>query len=361
MCAPKNTMLDTYAKGLQYRIAARALMDGETRVRRGAESAECPRRGCGETEDLIHIFYSCQTADGVWRWAARVLKRLIGVEICDVELPRGAAPLRVVIRFDGASRREQGESRGPGGAGVIVHDARTEEVLYVGTRHLPNTTNNEAEWFACLMGLTAAVRLGAFAAEIGGDSTLVLNQLSGEAKVKDERLKRIWAQSDAALSQLNEASFRHLYRRFNTSADGLANHAADGYTTERYMRAPAARDEGEAESPVGSTRPDIGTCLIGVRRHCKKATVASHAGTDWFHHIRLSVLQHLWQTRNECWVKDQHSTEMDICKRVAKDIVSRLLVESSTGKVPMAAALVLRPGATFETARPRDFQDLSQW
>ena len=99
----------------------------------------------------------------------------------------------------------------------------------------------------------------------------------------------------------------------------------------------------------------------GVRRHCKKATVVSHAGTDWFHHIRLSVLQHLWQTRNECWVKDHHSTAMDICKRVAKDIVSRLLVESSTGKAPMAAALVLRPGATYKTARPRDFQDLSLW
>ena len=138
-------------------------------------------------------------------------------------------------------------------------------------------------------------------------------------------------------------------------------HAADGYTTERYMRAPAARDEGEAQRSVGARRPDIGTCLIGVRRHCKKATVAAHAGTDWFHHIRLSVLQHLWQTRNECWVKDHHSTEMDICKRVAKDIVSRLLVESATGKAPMAAALVLRPGATFKTARPRDFQDLSLW
>ena len=179
--------------------------------------------------------------------------------------------------------------------------------------------------------------------------------------MNDERLKRIWVQSDAALSQLNEASFRHLYRRFNTSADGLANHAADGYTTERYMRAPAARDEGEAQRSVGARRPDIGTCLIGVRRHCKKATVVSHAGTDWFHHIRLSVLQHLWQTRNECWVKDHHSTAMDICKRVAKDIVSRLLVESSTGKAPMAAALVLRPGATYKTARPRDFQDLSLW
>ena len=77
--------------------------------------------------------------------------------------------------------------------------------------------------------------------------------------------------------------------------------------------------------------------------------------------IRLSVLHHLWQTRNECWAKDLHATESTIRKLVAKDVVHRALLESATGKAPFPPARVLRPGATFKTATPQDFQDLTQW
>ena len=72
------------------------------------------------------------------------------------------------------------------------------------------------------------------------------------------------------------------------------------------------------------------------------------------------TVKDLCQTRNECWAKDLHATESTIRKLVAKDIVHRALLESATGKAPFPPARVLRPGATFKTATPQDFQDLTQ-
>ena len=300
----------------------------------------------------------------MWEWASRVIIRLTNVEIRETQRARGAAPTRTIIRFDGASRRENGASRGPGGAGAFIVDARTNRVLYIGKKHMPKCTNNEAEHEGAMMGLRAAVRLGAWEVELGGDSTLVLNQLSGYAAVRNEQLKARWHESDVAISKINTVSFIHLYRQFNRAADALANCAADGCTEEWYTRDRtgfngAAKDDGARQAPP--TRPDIATCLLGVRRHRTKATLATLAGTDWFHHVRLSVLQHLWQTRNECWAKDLHATESTIRTRVTKDIVHRMLLESATGKAPFPPARVLRPGASFKVATPGDFQDLTQW
>ena len=142
----------------------------------------------------------------------------------------------------------------------------------------------------------------------------------------------------------------------------LANKAADGRTLEYYTQPIRNQDEG-GQVGGGEKRPDMATCILGVRRHQKKATVVPNAGTDWFQHIRLSVLFHLWQTRNECWARDLHATESSIRTSVTKDIVHRVLLESARHKnrPPFKPADVLRPGATFEEAAPQNFQDLTQW
>ena len=361
LASPQSTTLNTFHRGLQYRVAARAIVDGETRKQRGAECARCPRSGCDGVESLTHIFYHCSMVMVIWEWAGRVIERLIDVDICATPLPRGQAPLRVKIYFDGASRREQGQSRGPGGAGAFVVDSRSKKILFLGKLFMPNCTNNEAEHKAACMGLKAAVRLKAWEVELVGDSTLVLDQLSGNAEVNNAELKAISTESNVALSKITRASFTHVYRRFNKAADGVANSAADGCNFEWYTSQAGQGEDGQTATTISGKLPDIATCLLGIQRHRTKATLASRAVTDWFHHIRLSVLYHVWQTRNECWAKDLHATGSTIRKRVAKDIVHRALLESATGKAPFSPARVLRPGATFATATPQDFQDLTLW
>jgi ribonuclease HI len=60
------------------------------------------------------------------------------------------------------------------------------------SRYLGHTTNNVAEYEGFLMGLEALLQLGKKRICVQSDSQLLVRQLNGEYRVKDEKLRRFF-------------------------------------------------------------------------------------------------------------------------------------------------------------------------
>ena len=88
-------------------------------------------------------------------------------------------------------------------------------------------TNNVAEYRALLLGIELAKELGADDAEFVGDSMLIVEQVRGKWKVKQEHLRPLHTKVRDALRDLDSWSIRHVKRDENTRADDLLNEALD--------------------------------------------------------------------------------------------------------------------------------------
>jgi ribonuclease HI len=89
-------------------------------------------------------------------------------------------------------------------------------------------TNNVAEYRALLLGIGLAKELGADEVEFVGDSKLIVEQVKGNWKVKQEHLRPLHTKVKDALRDLGGWSIRHVRRGENERADELLNEALDG-------------------------------------------------------------------------------------------------------------------------------------
>jgi ribonuclease HI len=84
-----------------------------------------------------------------------------------------------------------------------------------------------AEYRALLLGVDLAKDLGADEVEFVGDSKLIVEQVKGNWKVKQEHLRPLHTKARDALRDLPKWSIRHVKRDENTRADELLNEALD--------------------------------------------------------------------------------------------------------------------------------------
>lgn len=132
--------------------------------------------------------------------------------------------MRVLIHTDGAARGNPG----PAGAGAILRDADSGEVLAEVAEGLGRATNNVAEWTAVRLALEEARRLGAERVDLRMDSQLVARQITGIYRVKHADLKPIHAAVMALLRGFAGYTVGHVPRELNKDADRLSNVAIDG-------------------------------------------------------------------------------------------------------------------------------------
>lgn len=123
---------------------------------------------------------------------------------------------------DGAARGNPG----PAGAGALLRGP-DGGVLAELKRYLGETTNNVAEYEAVLMGLERALELGVRNIEVRADSQLVIRQLAGEYRVKNEGLKPLYQRARALLDRFESTRLTHVRREENSDADRLANAGID--------------------------------------------------------------------------------------------------------------------------------------
>ncbi|HEX4728510.1 MAG TPA: reverse transcriptase-like protein, partial [Jatrophihabitans sp.] len=146
---------------------------------------------------------------------------------------------RVVVEADGGSRGNPG----PAGYGALVLDADTEAVLDERQAAIGVASNNVAEYRGLIAGLTAAAELGAVQVEVRMDSQLVIEQLAGRYRVKNQNLKPLHAQASELAGRFERVDYRWVPRAENVRADRLANQAMD----------VAAADS--AEAATGAAEP----------------------------------------------------------------------------------------------------------
>ena len=133
---------------------------------------------------------------------------------------------RVVIFTDGASRGNPG----PAGAGWVIQDEEGD-VIGKGAAFLGRRTNNEAEYEAVIRGLKAALDAGANEVFLRSDSELLVKQINGTYRVKDERLQVLYHAAREALQRFRRFDVKHVPREQNSDADAQANLAIDSGST----------------------------------------------------------------------------------------------------------------------------------
>jgi dinuclear metal center YbgI/SA1388 family protein len=138
------------------------------------------------------------------------------------DIPEAAEPRRLRLRVDGGSRGNPG----PGAVGVVLEDLDGHVVEEFG-RTIGVCTNNVAEYRALLAGLELAERAGVEELEILADSELLVKQVRGEYKVKNEGLKPLHEEAKLRLRAFKRVALRHVPRGQNAEADRLVNKALD--------------------------------------------------------------------------------------------------------------------------------------
>lgn len=140
----------------------------------------------------------------------------------------GDPPREWLLMVDGAARGNPGEA----GCGAVILD-ENGKVLKEVCRYLGQTTNNVAEYEGLLMGLKGVVKLGGKRLRVQSDSELMVRQLSGQYRVRDEKLKRLYKKAQDLLTHLESYRIVHVPRGQNRLADRLANQAIDDALAKR--------------------------------------------------------------------------------------------------------------------------------
>jgi ribonuclease HI len=164
----------------------------------------------------------------------------------------------LTIHTDGAARGNPGPSAF---AYVIARDGAPpiEERGCLG-----RMTNNQAEYTALVRGLEHAARLGAAQpVHVFSDSELMVKQMRGEYRVKNEELRDLYEQARELAARFPSVRFEHIRREQNKRADALCNEALDD---ERGPGAPAARAPKPAKKSVApaaeaAVREEAVACL----------------------------------------------------------------------------------------------------
>jgi ribonuclease HI len=127
-----------------------------------------------------------------------------------------------LLMVDGAARGNPGDA----GCGAVILD-KNGVVKQELSRYLGYATNNVAEYEGLIMGLEALLKLGKKRIRVQSDSQLLVRQLNGEYRVKDEKLKALFHKAIALLRQFEAYRIVHVPRELNKLADRLANQGID--------------------------------------------------------------------------------------------------------------------------------------
>jgi ribonuclease HI len=126
------------------------------------------------------------------------------------------------LNTDGGARGNPG----PGALGAVIFDSLGKTVFETGV-YLGTCTNNEAEYQALLTGLQAALEKNFLEITCRLDSELVVKQLKGEYKVKNERLTIFYKKVKELEKKFKSISYKHIPRTQNKEADALVNQVLD--------------------------------------------------------------------------------------------------------------------------------------
>ena len=130
--------------------------------------------------------------------------------------------MRARLFTDGGARGNPG----PAGAAYVI-EADDGTVLAAHGEAIGVATNNVAEYRALLAGLEKAAELGVGDLEVVSDSELLVKQMTGEYRVKNEALRELSLRAAQLARRLDRVRYTAVRRAENELADRLVNEALD--------------------------------------------------------------------------------------------------------------------------------------
>jgi ribonuclease HI len=115
---------------------------------------------------------------------------------------------------------------GPAAYGFVL-ETDDGTLLAAEGRAIGSATNNVAEYSGLIAGLRKAIELAVPEVEVVSDSELMVKQMRGEYRVKNEALRGLCVEASALARRLESVEYRHVKRAHNELADKLVNEALD--------------------------------------------------------------------------------------------------------------------------------------
>ena len=126
------------------------------------------------------------------------------------------------LSTDGGARGNPGPA-----AFAYVLEAEDGTVLAAHGETIGVATNNVAEYSALIAGLEKAHELGLRDVEVVSDSELMVKQMRGEYRVKNEALLELSLQAARLARAIGSVTYTAVRREHNELADRLVNEALD--------------------------------------------------------------------------------------------------------------------------------------
>jgi ribonuclease HI len=117
---------------------------------------------------------------------------------------------------DGASQLDRNNA----GIGGLLKSG--QEIVFSFAENIGDCTNNEAEYLALIRGIELCIKNKILDVEIFCDSELIVRQVNGDYKVKNERMIKLHAKALDLCSMLGKWSVSHVLRDKNMEADLLS-------------------------------------------------------------------------------------------------------------------------------------------
>ena len=130
--------------------------------------------------------------------------------------------MRARLFTDGGARGNPGPA-----AAAYVLEAEDGTVLAAHGEGIGLATNNVAEYRALVAGLECARDLGVDELDVISDSELVVKQMRGEYRVKNEALRGLSLEAAALARRIPRVRYTAVRREHNELADRLVNEALD--------------------------------------------------------------------------------------------------------------------------------------
>jgi ribonuclease HI len=130
--------------------------------------------------------------------------------------------VRARLSTDGGARGNPGPA-----AYAYVLEAEDDTVLAAHGETIGVATNNVAEYRALVEGLRKAVELHVDELDVVSDSELVVHQMRGEWKIKNDTLRALWEEAQVLAALIPKVRYTAVRREHNELADRLVNEALD--------------------------------------------------------------------------------------------------------------------------------------
>jgi ribonuclease H / adenosylcobalamin/alpha-ribazole phosphatase len=111
-----------------------------------------------------------------------------------------------------------------------VLETEDGHVLAAHGEAIGHATNNVAEYRGLVEGMAKAAELGVRELEVVSDSELLVKQMRGDYRVKNEALRVLWEEAGDLERRFAKVRYTAVRRAHNELADRLVNEALDAET-----------------------------------------------------------------------------------------------------------------------------------